>query len=243
MPIANIREQAQKSLPGEIISLFKLDTTSIGGSVYFFCQSSDLDANSMDPVSFGGQQYTPVDVEFSGLETNGVGTLPTPTIKLSNVGTGLFQAMINTYGDLLGCTLQRVRTFKRFLDDGAEPDPTAYYGPDTYRVERKVSENVEFIEWELSASIDQEGAMLPRRVVIRDTCLWRYRRHRAVSDTFDYSKAQCPYTGSRYYDRLGNEVTQRSQDECGRKLTDCELRFGRKAVLPFGGFPGVQRTR
>lgn len=225
---------SQSLTPGTLVELFRFDATSVGGSVYYFAQA----ANESDGVSFGGVYYPPVDVEFTDMETNGKGSLPTPHIKIANTN-GVFQSLVNTYGDMLGCELRRVRTFRQYLDDGSSPDPTAYYGPDVFRVERKVSENPIFIEWELSSSIDQEGKMIPGRPVIRDTCLWRYRHWNGTS--WDYSKAQCPYTDSQCYTRSGVPTTP-NNDVCARNLSACELRFGKGNPLPFGGFPGVSRS-
>lgn len=232
MTIASVVQTAD---PGEKVTLFRLDTTSIGGDVKYFCQAS---INSVG-VTFATIYYTPVDVEFSGFETSGTGGLPTPRMKLSNTN-GVFQTIVNTYGDLVGCVIQRVRTFKRFLDGEPEADPMAFYGPDTFRIERKVAENPVFIEWELSASFDQEGKMLPGRTIVRDTCLWRYRSYN--NGVFDYTRVQCPYTGTTYFDEIGG-VTDAAHDRCGRRLSDCKLRFGENGVLPFGGFPGTARVR
>lgn len=226
---------SQSLTPGEIVELFRLDTSSYGGPVLYFCQSK-FETGS---VTFGGVTYEPADVEFKGLETSGVGSLPTPTIAVANTN-GIVQTIVNTYGDLLGCDLRRVRTFRRFLDGQEEADPTAYFGPDIFRVERKTNENAEFIEWELSAAIDQEGKMLPGRLVLRDICLWRYRRYVPATNSFDYSQAQCPYTGNVYYDAAGN-VTTIDKDQCGRRLSHCRQRFGTATPLPFGGFPSASR--
>lgn len=230
----------QSPNPGEKVTLFRLDTTALGGDVKYFCQASINGSG----VTFQGIYYTPVDVEFSGFETSGAGGLPTPQMKLANTN-GVFQGIVNAFGDLIGATIYRIRTFRRFLDGQPDADATAYYGPDTFRIERKVSENPVFIEWELSAAFDQEGKMLPGRTIIRDTCLWRYRYWDASKTpaAFDYSKAQCPYTGSAYYTELGVVTTNPALDKCGRRLSDCKLRFGANQPLPFGGFPGAARVR
>lgn len=232
-----LQSTVQSPNPGAKVTLFRLDTTKIGGDVKYFCQS----AYQSTGVSFGGVYYTPVDVDFSGFETTGTGALPTPHMKLAN-SNGVFQAMVNTYGDLVGCVIQRVRTFHQFLDGQSEADPTAYYGPETFRIDRKVSENPVYIEWELAASFDQEGKMLPGRTIIRDTCLWRYRIWNESTNAWNYDKAQCPYAGTNYFDAHGNAQSEPKNDKCGRRLSDCKLRFGSDGVLPFGGFPGVGRT-
>jgi lambda family phage minor tail protein L len=233
-----IQTVIQDLSPGNLIELFQLDLSFAGGNVLYFIQG----AAGTSPVSFGGIEYTPVDIEFDGMEVTGVGALPTPTVRVANAG-GLPQGIINTYGDIVGCTLKRIRTFKRFLDDGEEPDSMAIIGPDVFRVERKSSENPVFIEWELSAAVDQQGKRIPGRVVIRDTCLWRYRQHQSGT-TFIYPDGDnaCPYAGTAYFDEF-DQPTTAANDRCSRRLTGCKLRFGQNAPLPFGGFPGVSRSR
>lgn len=235
--MSRINAIVQSPAPGEIVHLFCLDASSINGGVYYFVQA----AKESGTVKFGGVEYMPVDVEFTDMETSSTGSLPTPTIRIANTNEA-FQSLVNSYGDLLGCEVKRVRTFRRFLDGEAEADPTAYFGPDNFRIERKADENAIFIEWELSASIDQEGKKLPGRQVLRDTCMKRYRRFNPATGSFDYSQATCPYAGEACFDRSGNAVSA-ANDACGRKLSDCKLRFGAENALPYGGFPGVARVR
>lgn len=45
-------------------------------------------------------------------------------------------------------------------------------------------------------------------------------------------------TGAKYYDTDDQEVATAAQDQCGKRLTSCKLRFGTR-VLPFGGFPSA----
>lgn len=42
---------------------------------------------------------------------------------------------------------------------------------------------------------------------------------------------------------LPNNDALRSEDDCGKRLQSCKLRFGASASLPFGGFPGANLTR
>lgn len=236
--MSQLSNETQKLEPSAIVSLFTLDARSVGGPVLRFVASSDAGSS----IVFQGLTYEPVDVEFTGLETSGVGAFPQPKIKLAN-STGVIQAMANTYGDLNGCELTRVRTFARFLDGEPEADPTAYFGPDRYRVERKSEDVPEYIQWDLSTSIDQEGKMIPGRIIVQNTCLWRYRTWDPAlnggAGGWDYSKAQCPYAGSSYFDISDNPVSSPSDDVPSRTLECCKKRFGTNQPLPFGGFPGV----
>jgi lambda family phage minor tail protein L len=234
--MSTINALVQAPQTGGHVDLFRFDATSVGGSVYYFVQSR-LQAGG---VVFGGITYQPSDIEFTGLEVSGTGALPQPRLKIANTD-GVIQSVINTFGDLCGCTLRRVRTFEKYLDGKPEADPTAYFGPEIFRVERKTSETPLSVEWELSTSIDQEGKQLPGRVVVRDTCLWRYRRW--TGSAWDYSEAQCPYVGTQAYDANNNPVADPALDRPARNLSCCKTRFGDNAALPFGGFPGVARAR
>lgn len=233
--MSNITQTVQGSAPGQYVELFSLDTSSLHGPVMNFCEAS----SNGSPVIFRGVTYTPVDIVASGFEMNGSGGLPTPKIKVAN-SNQVFQAIVNTYGDLVGCSFSRVRTFSQFLDGAVDADPTAFMGPDIFQVERKSNENAIFIEWELSAALDVQGAMVPKRMVIRDTCTWRYRTWNAITNAFDYTKAQCPYNGA-LLTNTDVTTTDPTQDGCGRTITSCKLRFGANGNLPYGGFPGVAR--
>ena len=233
----SIQEEAQSLSQSAPISLFTIDATKSGGPLMHFVMGSERDG----VVTYNGIDYQPVDVQFDGLETSGAGALPTPLIRISNIDSTA-QALVNTYGDMTDCILYRVRTFERFLDSQPDADPEAYYGPDVFRFERKTSENEVYIEWELSAAIDQEGKKLPGRTAIRATCLWRYRYYNESNGEFDYSKAQCPYTGDAYYDINDLPVDTAAEDVPSRNLSCCKLRFGSANPLPFGGFIGLQRS-
>jgi phage-related protein len=111
---------------------------------------------------------------------------------------------------------------------------------EVYTIERKSAHTKTFVEWQLAAAIDQEGRMLPGRQVLRDTCLHRYRSFEG--GTFNYSRASCPYTGAACFTATGTPTTAQF-DVCGKKLSDCRLRFGQNANLPTRAFPGVSRLR
>mgnify|MGYP000388450365 CR=1 FL=1 len=106
-------------------------------------------------------------------------------------------------------------------------DATAFFEDDIFYIDRKSVENKVLVEFELAPSFDIEGVKLPKRQIIRNTCLWVYRH------------AECGYTGTDYYDENGSSVSTVEQDACGKRVSDCELRFGVSGSMPFGGFPGA----
>lgn len=238
-----LSQESQKLSLSAPIALYRLDATAAGAAVYYFVKDSEADGAG---VTFGGQLYRAIDIVLDGFEVNAGGVLPTPKMQIANSDL-LIQSLVNTYGDLAGCELRRVRTFHRFIDGQPEADPTAYMGPDVFRIERKSDENAVYIEWELSAAIDQEGKLLPGRQFIRDVCTRRYRRYdpinpKAATDGFVYPTIfPCPYTASPSFTTVGAPTTA-ANDKCGRKLSDCKLRFGDNNALPMGAFPGIGRV-
>jgi lambda family phage minor tail protein L len=237
--MSDIAQESQSFSPDDLVVLFELDATSIGGSILRFTSSAWEDKE----IKFDANTYSPVPVEAEGFEWNGRGTFPTPTLRISNVNKVASAAVID-YEDLLGATVKRIRTFRQFLDDGASPDTTATFPIDIYKVERKTAHNKVFIEWELSSAIDQEGRKLPARQVLRDACTHRYRTWNG--STFNYTDVTCPYVGTALFDEIGTSLdptTEQAKDRCGKKLSDCRLRFTEHGKLPTRAFPGLARIR
>lgn len=227
--------EARKLEPSALVSLFQLDTTSVGGVILNFTNET----SGGNIVSFGGVEFVPIPVVFKGMTVSTTGPLQTPTMSLANTD-GVVQEFVNTWGNLTGCRLTRWRTFARFLDDGAEPDPSAFYGPDVFKIDRKSADTPEEISWELATLADAQGVYIGR-TIIRDVCMWQYRFYDAGAGVFRYNKAECPYTGTRYFDANDVEVFSAAQDQPSRTRKCCTLRFGERAELPFGGFPGILR--
>ena len=232
-----IKQDIQSLAPGAIVELFELDATSIGGTVVRF--HNGLNGLSA-PVVWQGNTYQPFPIEAQGFEYSGKGTLPRPTLRVANV-TGLLGALVRSMDDLLGAKVTRKRTLAKYLDavnfaggTNATADPTAAMPDEVFYVDRKATENAVLIEFELAASFDCAGVMIPLRTVQQGTCPWQYR-------LLDESSG-CSWTGSTYFNADDQPVASAGQDVCGRRLSSCKARFG-TAPLPFGGFPGVGLTR
>jgi lambda family phage minor tail protein L len=228
-------QEAGKLAPSAPVSLYQLDTTSVGGLQYHFT----TETRGGSKLMFGGVEFFAVPVRITGMQISGSGPIQTPTLSIGNTD-GFIQEIVNSFGNLEGSLLTRWRVFAKHLDDGEEPNPAAFYGPDIYKIDRKSSDTPEMIEWELSALIDQEGVYIGR-TVLRDTCMFRYREFNSDTGTFDYSKAICPYVGNNYFDRQNNPVSLPSQDVPSRSRECCRLRFGEGNPIPSGAFPGVVR--
>lgn len=229
-----LSSHVQKSSLGERVELFDLDASTIGGGVHHFVNGTSNDSQ----VLWQGRIYMPRAIKAEGFEVNGEGTLPRPKLTVSHINSA-FEAVVREFGDLVGATVVRWRTFSKFLDNGSHPDSNAHFAPDIYVIDCKSAANKIFIEWELAAALDQEGKKLPARQVLQSVCCHRYRHWDGV--TFSYDAATCPYSGVGYFDRLG-QPTSAPSDCCGKRLSDCKIRHPNQ-TLPFGGFPGVTANR
>lgn len=228
---AKIKSDIQKlNIQSELIELYELDATSLGGSTYYFVPGTV----SGTAVVFNGITYSPLPVEVTGMDWDSDGKLPRPKIRVANVNL-TFGAFVNAYNDGIGAKITRKRTFRKYLDEQAEADPNAEFPHDVFYIEQKTAQNKFYIEWELVAPVDIEGRFVPKGQVIA-ICPRIYRRWDGEEFVYNDNN-QCPYTGTDYFTEQGVATTS-GNDRCGKKLRDCELRFPNQ-VLPFKGFPGV----
>ncbi len=237
----SIEADVQSAAPGARVELFDVDLTPLGGEVLHFANGTMPGANpgEYQPVRWRGNTYMPAPFQASGFETNGRSALPTPSLRIGS--SRELAALLRQYGDCVGMKVTRWRTFSKYLDGQPQADPNAHFAPDVFLISRKVSQNKVSTEWELAAEMDQQGKKLPARLILRDACTWAYRLWDAEAVAFDYTSALCPYTGTAYFDRSG-QACAAAADNCGKRLSDCVLRFG-SSPLPTSAFPGVSHTR
>ena len=229
-----IYKESAKLSQDAIIEMFELNLQALGLGTFRFSRTS-VDGTS---VMFEGQEYPPAPIEASGFQWDGSGPLPRP--KLTVVAKDLyFLNMVVDFDDLVGQPVKRIKTFRKYLDDGEFPNTGAKFTDENYVIERKASQNRHSVQFELSTALDQQGVQIPNLRIIRDSCVHKYRVW--TGSGFLYRGASCPYAGSRYYKANGEPVEDAEKDACGKRISDCKLRFGENAVLPRLAFPGVGR--
>lgn len=229
-----VRSSIQRLEQDAVVSLYELDATVFGAQLVYFSPTL-IDG---EVASFGGKKYIPLPITADGFEWSGSGTLPRPTLSVTAQDLS-FLSLVLSSGDLVGAPVTRIRTYRKHLDDGSDPDTSATFPVDHYVVERKASQNSKVIQFELSVRMDQEGRQIPARQVLRDTCTHRYRFYDGTS--YSYAGATCPYAGLGEWGVDGQAAP--NADSCGKRLSDCKKRFGAAGVLPFYGFPGVGRYK
>ena len=169
--------------PGSVIELFTIELiTALHGAntLYRFHNGANLNANG--EVVWAGNSYLRFPIEFNGFEFGSTGTLPRPTISISNI-FGTITSIIQTVNettvgnDLNGAKFTRVRTLARYLDAAnftggtnpfGTPDPTAEFPQEIYFLDRKVTETRDIVTWEAQSALDLVNVKLPQRIATKD---------------------------------------------------------------------------
>ena len=224
-------EELLSSSPFAIIELFELqlfqELHNDDHRYYFHAgtnRKTDVPTTDDDPVNaysikYGGIDYQPLPIEASGFEYKGDGALPRPSIRISNLQsriTGLLLGInqVTPGNDLNGAQVKRIRTLSRFLDsDNWQNGQNPYGNPDAstsaqlpqevYYIDRKVTENREFVEFELVSSLDLNGVKAPRRLAMQNLCQWEYRGK------------ECGYAGANEFTVEGTTIVSAAGSNFG----------------------------
>ncbi|MFZ9751486.1 MAG: phage minor tail protein L, partial [Candidatus Nanopelagicales bacterium] len=218
--VASAFEELAQIAPSAVIELFEmtLDAT-LHGSSDTYRWHNGTNAAVTGNIVWNGNSYVRLPIKAEGFEYTNTGTLPRPTLTISNldgvITTLLLLVNATTSGnDLGGATVKRIRTLKKYLDGEASADPHAKFPDEIWYVDRKANESRDSVSFELASKFDLAGVMIPKRQVIANLCQWRYR------------STECGYTGSIYFDANDNNVATLAADACGKRISSCNARFG-----------------
>lgn len=211
------------------IELFQIDQFNLRNpkEAFYFCNYSG--------VIFEGVEYTAIGCQSEGYDLVGQGSIPNPTLALSNVGSvvsNLIYKLINTQGYRLeGSRVTRITTSKKFLDGQSNAgDSIRQNQPDIYVLSQMQELTYQAVKFTLATNFDLEGDLLPNRIALR-SCSAVYR------------STQCSYIGGAMYNLSNQRVLDVESDACAKTLTACKIRFGAGAVLPYAGYPGLGLSR
>ncbi len=164
-------EELHKSTPSKEVELFELDMRSIDGETVIYFHNGTTGVSTA--LSFMGQVYDPLPIAVRGMDLKGTDEPPRPSMTVANL-RGFMSSMMQEFQDLIGAKLVRRRTMACFLDGEPEAGPIQF-APDIFFIERKVSEDDTFVEFELSAPTDLDGTRYPIRTVTSTYCSASYR--------------------------------------------------------------------
>jgi lambda family phage minor tail protein L len=237
MAVVDIHQTIQNLEAGNKVKLIEVDCTEFGGSVLRF-HNYNVDyteaellalagAASIPPkaIMFQGKAYSCWPYELTGMDQDGTGSSPTPTLTVANLD-GTISSMCLQLQNLFEAKVTEHTTFLPYLDGNSDADPTMEF-TQTWYISRKSNEDNVSVSWDLSSPADLTGQQLPRRQ-IHSMCHWALNGQ--------YRGADCGYTGTNYFTDKGVPTANPALDVCGGLCSDCKLRFGAEQPLNFGGF-------
>jgi len=192
--------EATKFNPSALLSLYELDASSLGGPILRFHDGS---SNNYKNITFNGIEYTAFPVFLEGFEYDGKGSLPRPKLRAANIN-GFVSYYILNGNNLIGAKFSRKRVFSRFIDavnfdNEINPyglaDPEAAYADDIFFINRKITENKDYVEFELTTALEIDNVKIPNRMVFARICGFKYR------------DSSCGYTGDPVADRNNKAMT------------------------------------
>jgi lambda family phage minor tail protein L len=177
IPISELQSLGNKS----IIELYSVTLFSdLHGQSSVTRFHSGVNMNSNASIVWQGNTYSRFPAIADGFEFSGQGTLPRPTLVVSNI-LGTISALMQTvnattpFNDLQGAKFIRHRTMAQFLDAVNFPNNINPFGtPSTstelpqeiYYINQKTLENREQIIFELVSALDLQGVRFPKRQVL-----------------------------------------------------------------------------
>ncbi|MAF24535.1 phage minor tail protein L [bacterium] len=200
--VAQITEEIHSLNPSAICVLYEIDLSKIKKNLNLgtgeiapdVLRFHNMEALTNKKVSFRSETYHALPITMTGFEITSNASLPRPTMYFSSLKGLIEEAVSNEYyaslkkailelDNLIGAKVTRIRTFSRFLDasnnieEAGDFDGTVNpeFPKEIYYVQRKISEDKNGIQLELSSVLDLENFKLPGRICVANRCPWVYR--------------------------------------------------------------------
>jgi lambda family phage minor tail protein L len=187
------------------IHLYEIDLSALGVADKYRFHTE----NQVGTIIFDDRAFSELPIQVEGFEISGKGTLPTPTMTVSNI-FGIFSDLLTEYDGLVGAKITRFITTPDHLNQVG--DNYTINDPDEWYV-TSYTDNAISVGLQLKSALDLQAVKLPNRKILRDICSWVYK------------SAECGYVGTL--------------PACDKSLNDCYFHFPYPAPANFGGFPGI----
>lgn len=157
----SLLQQSKEAYVGDLIELVHIDLSLLGGTDLY------LTPSGMN-VKFNGIDYVGIPIQLTGTKVDIKSAPARVTMSVAADRSTMLINMINSYGDMVGAKVNYTATFRNFLDDGEDADPTQYFPMERYIIIQKQSFNINGISFLLASPLDLPTLKLPRRQILRD---------------------------------------------------------------------------
>ncbi len=163
-----ISKTQKQEISSAVVSLYEIELSD-SDTIYFY---NGLD-NNLQKVEFDGNTYEPIPIISDGFEIESGGAYARPSLTIGNVTSVLSDSLLSGQGfeDLIGKRITRRLTLEEYLG----PTGTIEYPQNIFIVDRIKEKSAISVTLELAVPFDLMGINLPFRVVLKDTCPWRYK--------------------------------------------------------------------
>lgn len=142
-----------------LIDLYQLDLAPIGYNIQlYFCNFSQSNGAN---IAFQGRPYVAYPIEASGFEKSIQGSLPTPSLSVSNVFADISSLIIN-YQGLGGAKLTRIQILASNIDGTAGANSSDIESTEIYYISSYI-ENSKEVKFNLKHPLALDKLRLPRK--------------------------------------------------------------------------------
>ena len=112
-----IFSELQSASPSAIIELFQLELNAAqhGADITYYFHTGTQEGTGA-PIVFDGESYIPLPIQAEGFAYDGKGSLPRPTLAVSNLFNVVSGLIATLPAGLEGAKVTRIRTLAKFLD-------------------------------------------------------------------------------------------------------------------------------
>jgi lambda family phage minor tail protein L len=176
--IDDLNEDLQRQSVSSQVELWELELSP--SSFAYFYSGLDEDLGEVQFRQRGGgatiNNYEAIPIEGEGFSLQSDGPSARPKITVANILTTFSDALGGlTNKDLLGKKIYRRRTLEKYLYPTDTSDPAVEMPTQMYFIDRIAEESILHIKFELASPFDLNGIRLPKRVVMGNSCSWRYQ--------------------------------------------------------------------
>jgi len=186
--IASTQTQA---ITSELVILYDLEYAD-GYFARFSPMGLEADLSTIEFRDSSGtaREYTAIPMEAEGFDISADGSYNRPTLSIANLESTFSDAIPGLqYEDLIGRRITRRTTLKKYLvgesgDSGAGNAPVEF-PKIVYVIDRIKEKNPLSVTFELAAPFDLAGITLPRRVIVANTCPFKYKGAKSTLNPLD----------------------------------------------------------
>lgn len=160
--MSQFKIDSQKPNPGNLVELFTIDTTVIGGNDILYLTPSGFN------IVWRGNPYVAIPIRIGGEQEQTQQSPGRPNLSIAADRSTMLINLINAYGDLVGADVTYMFTYSHFLDDGETPNVNEHSPVQRYKIIQKSSFNKNGVSFILSVPMDYPTVQLPRRQILRD---------------------------------------------------------------------------